>query len=59
MLTFKIFEERQVQQGEQGLQPKHLIIKDLNGDGLNDIFVLVHDKILIYTQIGATNEKAK
>lgn len=59
MLTFKIFEERQFQQGEQGLQPKHVVIKDLNGDGLNDLFLVVHDKILIYTQTGANNEKSK
>ena len=59
MLTFTIFEERQFQQGDQGLQPKHVIIKDLNGDNFNDIFIIVHDKILIYTQIGAGNEKSK
>ena len=59
MLTFPIFEERKFQQGEDGLQPKHVIIKDLNGDGLNDLFIVAHDKILIYTQVGATNEKSK
>ena len=59
LVTFTIFEERQFQQGDQGLQPKHVVIKDLNGDGLNDIFIVVHDKILIYTQVGAANEKAK
>lgn len=59
LLTFQIFEQRKFQQGDDGVQPQHIILKDMNGDGLNDLFIHAHDKILIYTQIGATNEKSK
>jgi len=59
LLTFQIFEQRKFQQGDDGLQPQHVVLKDMNGDGLNDLFVIAHDKILIYTQVGASNEKSK
>lgn len=59
LLTFQIFEQRKFQQGDDGVQPQHIILKDINGDGLNDLFIIAHDKILIYTQLGASNEKSK
>ena len=52
VLHFKVFEEDLHYRGKKGgaLEPRDGIIADLNGDGLDDLVVLVHDRFLCYYQ---------
>lgn len=51
-LHFKIFEVDPHFQGQRGsrYQPHATVLDDLNGDGLLDVALLVHDRLLIYPQ---------
>ena len=52
VLHFKVFEEDLHYRGKKGgaLEPRDGIITDLNGDGLDDLVLLVHDRFLCYYQ---------
>ena len=52
VLHFKVFEEDLHYRGKKGgaLEPRDGIISDLNGDGLDDLVLLVHDRFLCYYQ---------
>ena len=46
-----VFEERTFRSRRSDLaEPREAIIADVTGDGRNDLIVLVHDRILVYTQ---------
>jgi len=50
---FKVFEARQFSRmmGAGGLaEPRELIAADLTGDGLADLAVIVHDRVIVYPQ---------
>ncbi len=52
---FKAFEshaQEDPQTGRRlrGAEPRHVQIKDVTGDGKNDLILLVHDRIIIYPQ---------
>ncbi|MEM9701461.1 MAG: VCBS repeat-containing protein, partial [Planctomycetota bacterium] len=48
---WKLFEEKNFDgEGGGGLQPREGVIADVTGDGLNDLILLVHDRVLIYPQ---------
>ena len=57
-LHFEVFEKNLHYQGKKGglYEPREGLISDLNGDGLDDLAFLVHDRLLIYRQI---NRSAK
>jgi hypothetical protein len=51
---FKIFESRLFQRGEaRELEPSDAIIKDVTGDGKDDLVLVVHDRVIIYPQMAA------
>lgn len=52
-LHFEVFEKNLHYQGKKGglYEPREGLISDLNGDGLDDLAFLVHDRLLIYRQI--------
>ncbi|MCH2161823.1 MAG: hypothetical protein MK085_08115, partial [Phycisphaerales bacterium] len=51
MASFKIFESKIFSAGEpREFEPRQAIIVDVTGDGLNDMVLLAHDRILIYPQ---------
>jgi hypothetical protein len=49
-LHFKVFESDPniKQRGSQSGEPRETLIADLTGDGLNDLVLLVHDRVLLY-----------
>lgn len=53
-LHFKIFEEKNFQENSEasGTDPREGVIADVTGDGLKDLILLVHDRILVYPQDG-------
>ena len=58
VLHFQVFEKDLHYRGKKGgvNEPRDGLIADLNGDGLDDLVLLVHDRFLCYYQ---KNEKAK
>jgi len=50
-MGFKIFESKIFSGGEpREWQPSQVIIKDFTDDDLNDVLLLTHDRLLLYTQ---------
>lgn len=50
-LNFKVFEEKGFRSEEgRGAEPREGIISDVTGDGLDDLILLAHDRVLIYPQ---------
>ncbi|HIO58343.1 MAG TPA: hypothetical protein EYN30_06680, partial [Candidatus Poseidoniales archaeon] len=50
-MGFKIFESKIFSGGEpREWQPSQVIIKDFTDDNLNDVLLLTHDRLLLYTQ---------
>ena len=46
-----VFEERTFRSRRNDLaEPREAVVADVNGDGKNDLVILVHDRILVYTQ---------
>jgi hypothetical protein len=51
-MHFTVFEVDPHYQGQRGTasEPRQLLVDDLDGDGRDDIALLVHDRILVYRQ---------
>ena len=52
-LTYKVFENKGYAGGRHGVsisEPRELVVGDIDGDGRQDLALLVHDKLLIYLQ---------
>ena len=51
-MHFTVFDENFHYQGRKGspLEPREMVVSDLNGDTKDDFALLVHDRILIYYQ---------
>lgn len=49
--NFKIYESKLFSRGEgREFQPSQVLIADLTGDGAHDVAMIVHDRVLVYTQ---------
>ncbi|GAC1473243.1 MAG: hypothetical protein NVSMB9_21540 [Isosphaeraceae bacterium] len=57
-LSFKVFERKSFRGGANSLEPSDLATGDVDGDGRQDIVLIVHDRVLVYRQ-DATGEKGE
>ena len=57
---FKVYESRLFQRGEsREMEPSEAIIKDMTGDGKQDLGLVVHDRVIVYPQMtGEGGERA-
>ncbi len=51
-LHFKVFEEKSFSSTDErgGSEPRESLIADVTGDGLADLILLIHDRVLLYPQ---------
>ncbi|MGE3821258.1 MAG: FG-GAP repeat domain-containing protein, partial [Isosphaeraceae bacterium] len=49
-LAFRVFERKSFRAGAGSTEPRDLTLGDVDGDGLQDLILIVHDRILIYRQ---------
>ncbi|MBI1839823.1 MAG: VCBS repeat-containing protein [Verrucomicrobia bacterium] len=48
---WQVFEERTFRsRRSDGAEPREALVADLNGDGKNDLAIIVHDRVLVYLQ---------
>lgn len=59
LLHFTVFEVDPHYEGQQGSvhQPREILVADLTNDGLRDLALLVHDRVLIYPQLATAQTR--
>lgn len=49
--TFPVFEEKSYMRRSSGnFGPRQMVVRDMDADGLEDLLLLIHDRILLYLQ---------
>ena len=56
-LNFEVFEEKSFRDVRSLGEPRDAAAGDVNGDGLSDLVLIAHDRILIYRQDSGTTDK--
>ena len=56
VMQFKVFESDPHYEGQTGAkyEPREGLIADVTNDGLDDLVLLVHDRLLVYPQVGVS-----
>ena len=55
-LNFKVFEDKTFSRSNRtGINPREAVIADVTGDGLKDLVLLCHDRVLLYPQDDGKN----
>lgn len=49
-LAFQIYERKSFRDPDRNVEPRDLALGDVDGDGLRDLVLIVHDRILVYRQ---------
>jgi hypothetical protein len=49
-LRFPVFEKKLFRGGGRAIEPRRVMVQDFDGDGLQDVAILVHDRLIIYPQ---------
>lgn len=49
-LGFPVFEKKTFSGGGRGVEPRAILVRDFNGDGLDDVILLIHDRWIMYPQ---------
>jgi hypothetical protein len=49
-LVFRIFEEKSYMRRSSTRGPRQMLVHDIDGDGLEDLVLLIHDRLLLYLQ---------
>lgn len=57
-LVFKVFERKSYRGMRDSIEPRDLAIADVDGDGREDLVLLVHDRVLVYRQDPGKPEEA-
>ncbi|MEM1062194.1 MAG: VCBS repeat-containing protein, partial [Planctomycetota bacterium] len=53
-VSWRLFEEKSFsREGGRGMEPRESAIADVTGDGLADLVLLIHDRLLVYPQQAA------
>lgn len=47
-VRFRVFERNSFRGGRGGSEPRELVVRDMNGDGKDDLAILVHDRLIVY-----------
>ena len=59
-LAFPVFEAKSFRGRDARVEPREMVLGDLDGDGLTDFALIVHDRVLVYRQDpGAVEETGK
>jgi hypothetical protein len=58
VLRWQVFEEKTFNRESGLMEPREAIIADTDSDGLEDIILLVHDRVLIYRQDPGSEQAA-
>ncbi|MCA9094123.1 MAG: hypothetical protein KDA68_11590 [Planctomycetaceae bacterium] len=59
-LSFKLFDSKTLtREKTDDLEPRESAIADVTGDGLADLLLLTHDRLLLYPQDAGTEEETK
>ena len=49
-LGFPVFEKKTFSGGGRGIEPRAILVRDFDGDGLDDVALLIHDRWIMYPQ---------
>ena len=49
-ISFKVFERKSFRGGGDPMEPRDLAVGDVDGDGRQDLVLIVHDRVLVYRQ---------
>ena len=49
-LTFKVFEKKSFRDRDSLVEPRDMVVGDVDGDKKTDLVLMVHDRILVYRQ---------
>ena len=49
-LAFKVFEQKSFRDVDDLIEPRDLAVGDVDGDGRDDLVLIVHDRVLVYRQ---------
>jgi hypothetical protein len=58
-LSFKIFERKSLRDLHNLVEPRDLAVGDVDGDGADDLVLIVHDRVLVYRQDSGKLDEAK
>ena len=49
-LGFPVFEKKTFSGGGRGVEPRAILVEDFDGDGFDDVALLIHDRWILYPQ---------
>lgn len=58
-ITFKIYEKKTFRNVADLIEPRDMVLGDINGDRKTDIVLVIHDRVLIYRQDPGSTTTAK
>ncbi|OUU26029.1 MAG: hypothetical protein CBC13_01085 [Planctomycetia bacterium TMED53] len=56
-LGFPVFERKTFSGGGRGVEPRAILVEDFDGDGLDDVVLMIHDRWIMYPQQNLDNAR--